>query len=59
MEKTKREIPTCPICGGRLMFLMPSGTVLCCNKCDKCFKNDNGKAGKECDSPYKNPNALY
>ena len=59
MEEIKREIPTCPICGKRLMFLMPSGTVLFCNKCNKHFKNENNKAGEECDSPYTKRNVRY
>lgn len=49
----------CPVCGARLMFMMPSGTTLYCNKCDKHFRNKNGTVGEECDSPYKRNDVLY
>lgn len=41
------------------MFLMPDGRVLNCNKCNKYYKNDNGKAGSETSSPYTNDDVLY
>ena len=59
MKKEKRETPICPICGQSLSFMMSSGRILYCDKCEKYFKNDNGKVGEECKSPYTNPNALY
>ena len=44
---------------GYLMFLMPDGIVLHCNNCDKYFKNDNGKAGKERKAPVYKKGVLY
>lgn len=57
--KKKNIILTCPNCGDRLMKLMPDGTILHCNKCDKYFKNDNETVGEETISPYKDTNVLY
>lgn len=49
----------CPICNTTLSFLMPSGKVLYCQKCNKHFDNNNGLVGKETTSPYKNKSVLY
>lgn len=59
MQDKKINILLCPNCGTRLMYLMPSGRTLCCNKCDKCFVNDNGEVGKECDDPYTEDDVIY
>lgn len=58
-QNAQSSILMCPVCGARLMFLMPSGTTLYCNKCDKHFRNKNGTVGEECDSPYKRTDVLY
>ena len=52
-------IPECPNCGEPLTFLMPAGKVLNCNKCNKYFKNNNGKVGEETSSPYTNKDVFY
>lgn len=57
--KRKLKQPKCPNCGEPLTFLMPDGEVLNCNKCNKCFKNNNGKVGEETSSPYTNKDVLY
>jgi hypothetical protein len=44
--------PRCPNCKGILGYIMPDKCVLHCNKCDKCFVNNNGEVGQECDDPY-------
>jgi len=59
-EKTKRKAPpTCPICNGMLYFMMPSGRTLRCDRCNKYFINENGKAGRETSSPYVRKDVLY
>lgn len=60
-KKIQRRLkqPKCPNCGMPLMFLMPCGKVLSCDKCNKYFKNDNGKVGEETSSPYTRDNVLY
>ena len=58
-QNQRRPIPLCPICNGRLTFLMPDGCTLYCDKCQKYFKNENGVAGKECGTPYKRKDVLY
>lgn len=58
-QKRKHNIPTCPVCDGYLMFLMPDGIVLHCNNCDKYFQNDNGQAGKERKAPVYKKGVLY
>lgn len=57
--KKEKKIPVCPNCGERLMFLMPDGQVLSCNKCNKYYKNNNGEAGEETSSPYNRNDVLY
>lgn len=57
--KRKLKQPKCPNCGEPLTFLMPDGKVLNCNKCNKCFKNNNGKVGEETSSPYNRNDVLY
>lgn len=42
----------CPNCKEKLMFLMPDGSHLYCNKCEKYYLNNNGKVGEETTSPY-------
>ena len=60
-EQLQRKLKklTCPNCGELLMFLMPSGTLLSCNKCNKYFKNDDNKVGEEMPSPYTENDILY
>lgn len=60
-QKFKRKLnyPICPNCGERLMFLIPDGQFLSCNKCDKYFKNNDGRVGEETSSPYTINDALY
>lgn len=60
-EAFKRKLKQlkCPNCGEPLTFLMPDGKVLNCNKCNKYFKNNNGKVGEETSSPYTRNNVLY
>ena len=58
-DKEKKEVLVCPVCGERLMFMMPSGQTLYCKKCKKYFVNDNGKVGKETTYPYVDKNADY
>lgn len=41
------------------MFLMPDGNTLCCNKCNKFFKNENGNVGAETSTPYTRDDVLY
>ena len=48
----------CPICGDNLMY-MHHATTLCCRKCNKYFKNNNGVVGEETSYPYTDPNADY
>ncbi len=49
----------CPNCGTALTFLMPDGTRLYCNKCNKYYLNDNGNVGEETTSPYTRDDVLY
>lgn len=58
-RQSSKLIPTCPVCGRSLMFLMPDGIVLHCNNCNKYFQNDNGKAGKERKAPVYKKGVLY
>ena len=51
--------PRCPICKEKLNYMMPDGTTLCCNSCNKYFTNENGKVGKETSYPYMDHNADY
>lgn len=46
-------------CSSPLMFCMPDGKVLCCNKCNKYFINDNGTVGDETSTPYTRNEVLY
>lgn len=57
--KKEKKIPVCPNCGERLMFLMPDGQVLSCDKCNKYYKNNNGEIGDETSSPYTRNDVLY
>lgn len=57
--KKKSLILTCSKCGGRLIKLMPNGTILHCNKCNKSFKNENETVGDETTTPYNDTNILY
>lgn len=57
--KIKFNQPRCKNCGELLSFLMPDGTNLYCNKCDKCYINNNGKAGDEISFPYEDKNVFY
>lgn len=34
------------------MFLMPDGSHLYCNRCEKYYSNNNGNVGDETTSPY-------
>lgn len=54
-----RKILICPHCGNMLSYLMPSGRILNCNKCNKYYRNDNGKVGEETDRPKYAENILY
>lgn len=58
-NKNNTKILLCPNCGTKLMHLMPDGQYLHCNKCEQSFKNDIGKVGQKCDSPYTDKNATY
>lgn len=49
----------CPNCNEPLMFLMPDGTTLHCNKCNKYYINNNGSVGDETTSPYTRDDVLY
>ena len=51
--------PKCPICKKKLNYMMPDGTTLCCNSCNKYFTNENGKVGQETSYPYIDNNADY
>lgn len=55
----KTNVPICPNCNERLSKLMPDGKVFSCNKCGKCYKNDDGNVGEETSSPYTRNDALY
>lgn len=57
--KIQAGILRCPSCGARLMFLMPDGSTLSCNKCNKYFRNKNGTVGEECGSPYTRKDVYY
>lgn len=57
--KKINSVLNCPICGEKLMYLMPDGAVLSCNKCNKYFVNENGKVGEETKSPYADNSLLY
>lgn len=60
IKKLKNEnVLKCPKCNEKLTFLMPSGTTLYCNKCEKYYINDNGKVGEETTSPYIRKDVLY
>lgn len=54
-----KRILKCPNCGERLTYLMPSGSHLYCDKCNKYYKNDNGNVGEETENPYKRNDVLY
>ena len=56
-----KDILKCPRCNERLMFLMPDGSHLYCNKCEKYYLNNNGDVGDETTSPYddRNDDVLY
>lgn len=49
-EETRNEIIN--ICNEKLMFLMPDGSHLYCNKCEKYYLNNNGDVGDETTLPY-------
>lgn len=59
--ENKLQILLCPNCGNRLCYSMPDGSYLFCNKCNKCFENNYGEVGTECDcnNIYPNNNADY
>ena len=42
----------CPKCNESLMRLIPGGTTLYCEKCNKYYINNKGEVGKETSSPY-------
>lgn len=56
---TTTETYKCPICKQPLIYLMPSGTILYCNHCDKHFENNNDQVGKETNNPYIRDDVLY
>ncbi|MBQ8625964.1 MAG: hypothetical protein IJ419_07380 [Agathobacter sp.] len=56
---TQASILICPVCGARLSFMMPNGSTLYCNQCNKHFRNKNGTVGEECDSPYTRNDVYY
>ena len=58
-NEINKEISRCPNCNERLLKSMPGGDVFFCNKCGKCFENDNGNVGKETTSPYTKNDVLY
>ena len=49
----------CPICKGRLMFMVPSGSPLYCKSCDKFFENNGGAPGKQIEKPKYDPDVIY
>ncbi len=53
------NILKCPNCNGKLMFLMPDGSHLYCNECEKYYLNNNGKVGDKTTSPYNRNDVLY
>lgn len=57
--RTQANILRCPICGARLSFMMPDGSTLYCNQCNKHFRNKNGTVGEECNSPYTRNDVYY
>ena len=57
--ENENNILYCPICGERLMFMMPGGETLYCKNCNKYFVNDNGKVGEETSYPYTDDKADY
>lgn len=60
IEKLRNEnVLKCPKCNEKLTFLMPSGTTLYCDKCEKYYVNDNGKVGEETSNPYTRNDVLY
>lgn len=61
IEEEKKEDDTliCPICGGNLLLLMPTGKVLHCGKCNKYFKNENDHAGVEVNNPNTRKDVFY
>lgn len=54
-----KRILKCPNCGERLTYLMPSGSHLYCDKCNKYYKNDNGNVGEETENPHTKKDVLY
>lgn len=58
-NEINKEIPRCPNCNECLSKSMPGEDVFFCNKCGKCFENDNGDVGKETTSPYTRKDVLY
>ena len=58
-DNMSKELLKCPICNEYLTFLMPTGGTLYCKKCDKYFKNDDGKVGAETTSPYTRNDVFY
>ena len=49
----------CPNCGQKLIFMMPDGKTLHCDKCNKYYTNNNGEVGNETSSPYTRNDVLY
>jgi len=58
-NKEQNNLLKCPSCGEKLMFMMPDGKTLHCNKCNKYYKNENNAVGDETSSPYSDNNVLY
>ncbi|MBO6244409.1 MAG: hypothetical protein J6O41_07635 [Clostridia bacterium] len=58
-DKEEPKFLKCPICGDNLMYMQPDSTTLCCRKCNKYFKNNNGVVGEEASYPYTDPNTDY
>lgn len=58
-DDNSKVILHCPECNNNLMFMMPDGKTLWCNKCNKYFINNNGSVGSETDTPYNKNDVLY